>query len=52
MSLPVEMSNQARLLPMVPQLVPSKTCLTCEVCCRFPEADIFLRPYFTAEEIS
>jgi len=35
----------------VPQLVPSRVCLSCEVCCRFPEADSFLRPYFTAEEI-
>ncbi len=25
--------------------------MACEVCCRFPEADSFLRPYFTAEEI-
>ncbi|MEX5215039.1 MAG: phosphatidylglycerol lysyltransferase domain-containing protein [Nitrospiraceae bacterium] len=31
--------------------VPSRTCLTCEVCCRFPDADSFLRPYFTGEEI-
>jgi Fe-S-cluster containining protein len=36
---------------MVPQVVPSRACLTCDVCCRFPEADSFLRPYFTAEEI-
>lgn len=35
----------------LPQLVPSRACLSCEVCCRFPEADSFLRPYFTAEEI-
>jgi Fe-S-cluster containining protein len=35
----------------VPQLVPSRVCLSCEICCRFPEADSFLRPYFTAEEI-
>ena len=35
----------------LPQLVPSRVCLSCEVCCRFPEADSFLRPYFTAEEI-
>ncbi len=41
------------LIPMtpLPQVVPSRVCLTCEVCCRFPEADSFLRPYFTAEEI-
>jgi Fe-S-cluster containining protein len=35
----------------LPQIVPSRVCLTCEVCCRFPEPDSFLRPYFTAEEI-
>ncbi len=36
---------------LVPQLVPSRVCLSCEVCCRFPEADSYLRPYFTAEEV-
>lgn len=35
----------------LPQVVPSRTCLTCDVCCRFPEPDSFLRPYFTGEEI-
>ena len=34
----------------LPQLVPSRVCLSCEVCCRFPDPDSFLRPYFTAEE--
>ncbi len=33
------------------QIVQSATCLQCEVCCRFPERDSFLRPFFTAEEI-
>ena len=33
------------------QIVPSATCLHCDVCCRFPERDSFLRPFFTAEEI-
>src|SRR5574341_811768 len=37
--------------PPLPQVVPSRVCLTCAVCCRFPEAESFLRPYFTAEEI-
>jgi Fe-S-cluster containining protein len=37
---------------MLPQPVPSHVCLTCEVCCRFPEADSFLRPYFAEEEIT
>ena len=36
----------------LPQPVPSHVCLRCEVCCRFPEVDSFLRPYFTGEEIS
>ena len=34
-----------------PQLVSQASCFCCEVCCRFPEADSFLRPYFTAHEI-
>ena len=44
-----------RSLPMVrteiPQIVPSPVCLSCDVCCRFPEQDSFLRPYFAREEI-
>ena len=35
----------------VPQFVPSKVCLDCEVCCRFPERESFLRPFFTGSEI-
>jgi hypothetical protein len=35
----------------LPQVVPSRVCLSCDVCCRFPEPDSLLRPYFTAEEI-
>jgi Fe-S-cluster containining protein len=34
-----------------PQIVPSAVCFRCEVCCRFPEHDSLLRPYFTASEI-
>lgn len=34
-----------------PQVVPSEVCRQCEVCCRFPETDSFLRPYFTKREI-
>jgi uncharacterized protein len=37
---------------VLPQLVPSSACLRCDVCCRFPDADSPLRPYFTSEEIS
>jgi len=36
----------------LPQLVPSRTCLQCDVCCRFPEPDSVLRPYFTGDEIT
>lgn len=34
-----------------PQVVFSVVCFRCEVCCRFPEHDSFLRPYFTEVEI-
>ncbi|WHZ26652.1 MAG: hypothetical protein OJF51_001447 [Nitrospira sp.] len=37
---------------VLPQLVPEAACFRCDVCCRFPEADSFLRPYFTGPEIS
>lgn len=36
---------------MIPQLIPSSRCLACDVCCRFPEQNSPLAPYFTAEEI-
>src|ERR1043165_6688290 len=36
---------------ILPQFVPSSACFTCEVCCRFPDPDSELRPYFTGEEI-
>lgn len=36
----------------LPQLVPGAACFRCDVCCRFPDADSFLRPYFTHSEIS
>ena len=35
----------------LPQLVPSRTCLQCDVCCRFPDPDSTLRPYFNEHEI-
>ncbi len=40
-------------LPIVlqPQIVPAEDCAQCDVCCRFPEADSFLRPYFSDQEI-
>lgn len=37
---------------ILPQLVPSSACFCCDVCCRFPEADSFLRPYFARQEIA
>ena len=37
---------------MLPQLVPSRACLQCDVCCRFPEPDSALRPHFTEDEIT
>lgn len=36
----------------LPQLVPNAACFRCDVCCRFPEADSFLRPYFAGQEIA
>ena len=36
----------------LPQYVPSGVCQTCDVCCHFPEADSFLRPYFMQDEIA
>ncbi|MBA3968192.1 MAG: YkgJ family cysteine cluster protein [Nitrospirales bacterium] len=40
-------------IPIIPgpQVVPSAVCFKCELCCRFPEQDSFLRPYFTEDEI-
>ncbi|HKT34965.1 MAG TPA: hypothetical protein VJR03_09045, partial [Nitrospira sp.] len=37
---------------ILPQLVPSSACFRCDVCCRFPDPDSALRPYFTGEEIT
>ena len=49
-----ERASSARSLPVVAveQCVPSRVCLACEVCCRFPEEDSFLRPYFSREEMT
>jgi hypothetical protein len=33
-------------------MVPSSLCRTCDVCCRFPDKESLLAPYFTEEEIS
>ena len=44
--------DSKQTIRVLPQLVPEATCFRCDVCCRFPEADSFLRPYFTGPEIS
>lgn len=36
----------------LPQIVPGSRCLQCDVCCRFPDHDSPLRPYFTETEIA
>jgi hypothetical protein len=43
--------SKPRELPVVEQIVPSRVCFACDVCCRFPEPDSALRPYFTRDEI-
>lgn len=40
-----------REVSVVEQIVPSRVCFACDVCCRFPERDSTLRPYFTEAEI-
>jgi uncharacterized protein len=51
---PAAMTMRSELIQItpLPQHVPSRVCLSCDVCCRFPEVDSFLRPYFTAQEIA
>lgn len=46
-------SPMPQAIPVIPgpQVVPSAVCFRCDVCCRFPEQDSTLRPYFTEEEI-
>ncbi len=39
-------------LPILPQVVPSSACFRCDICCRFPDPDSPLRPFFTGEEIA
>jgi uncharacterized protein len=36
--------------PQPPQLIPSEVCLECPVCCRFPERQAALSPFFFPEE--
>lgn len=44
--------DSKQTIRVLPQLVPEASCFRCDVCCRFPEADSFLRPYFTRREIN
>ena len=45
-------ANSKQTISALPQLVPDSACARCDVCCRFPEADSFLRPYFAGPEIN
>jgi len=47
----LEAKSQVSLSDPLPQFVPGSVCVHCDVCCRFPESDSFLRPYFTRDEI-
>ena len=38
--------------PQLPQLIPSDVCLDCPVCCRFPDKQASLSPFFFPEEKS
>jgi uncharacterized protein len=51
-ALTTTMAPITNVLRVLPQLVPSSACFRCDVCCRFPDPDSSLRPYFTGEEIS
>lgn len=47
----LEPNSRVSLSDPLPQFVPGSACVRCDVCCRFPESDSFLRPYFTRDEI-
>ncbi|MEK6631866.1 MAG: phosphatidylglycerol lysyltransferase domain-containing protein [Nitrospirota bacterium] len=47
----LESKSHVSLSDPLPQFVPGSVCAQCDVCCRFPESDSFLRPYFTRDEI-
>mgnify|MGYP000905599499 CR=1 FL=1 len=38
------------MIESLPQFVPQQTCLSCDGCCRFKEADSCWRPYVAPEE--
>jgi Fe-S-cluster containining protein len=50
--MPLSVVPPTLMMNEIPQIIPSARCLQCDVCCRFPEADSPLRPYFTREEIA
>ncbi|MEQ1655568.1 MAG: phosphatidylglycerol lysyltransferase domain-containing protein [Nitrospira sp.] len=47
----LESNTRVTLSDPLPQFVPGSVCVQCDVCCRFPGSDSFLRPYFTRDEI-
>ena len=47
----VERRHALSLQIKINQIVPPEWCSKCDVCCRFPEKDSFLAPYFTHDEI-
>src|SRR3990172_5150274 len=48
----VERRHALSLQIKINQIVPPEWCSKCDVCCRFPEKDSFLAPYFTHDEIT
>ncbi len=42
--------TRSAMQPQLPQLIPSEICLDCPVCCRFPEKQAALSPFFFPEE--
>jgi len=44
--------DSEQMTRVLPQFVSGSICFRCDVCCRFPEAASFLRPYFTRDEIT
>src|SRR3972149_6149110 len=47
----VERRHALSLQIKINQIVPPEWCSKCDVCCRFPEKDSFLAPYFSHDEI-
>lgn len=47
----IEVRRKKNTASRIPQLISSSRCLACDVCCRFPDKNSPLAPYFTGEEI-